>query len=129
MYPLGDKEIIDSIPLDYGDPFYRGRGRGRGRGGRGRQEWLTERQMERPNGGLGRGNVRTIRTQQPVLIERPIPIRHDDEWSNPPPVDNRRNSMERCLTESMSFPAAPPPTEERAFTDWSSDGSPRERNM
>ena len=33
-------------PPHYGDPFYRGRGRGRGRG---RQEWLQERQMDRPN--------------------------------------------------------------------------------
>ena len=40
-------------PPRYGDPFYRGRGRGRGRG---RREWLQERQMERPNGGFGRGN-------------------------------------------------------------------------
>ena len=27
----------------------------------------------------------------------------------------------------MSPPAAPPPTEERLFTDWSSEGSPREQ--
>ena len=27
----------------------------------------------------------------------------------------------------MSPPAAPPPTEERLFTDWSSEGSPGER--
>ena len=27
-----------------------------------------------------------------------------------------------------SSPAAPPPTEERLFTDWSSEGSPRDRN-
>ena len=27
----------------------------------------------------------------------------------------------------MSPPAVPPPTEERLFTDWSSEGSPRER--
>ena len=27
----------------------------------------------------------------------------------------------------MSPPAAPPPTEERLFTDWSNEGSPRER--
>ena len=85
--------------------------------------------MERPNGGFGRGNGRTIRTQQAVAIERPIPIRQDDKWSNPPPVDDRRIDMERCLTESTSFPAAPPPTKERAFMDWSSDGSPRERSV
>ena len=64
--------------------------------------------MERPNGGFGRGNGHTIRTQQPVSIERPIPMRHDDEWSNPHPVDDRRNGMEGHLIESMPFPAAPP---------------------
>ena len=36
--------------------------------------------------------------------------------------------MERCQIASMSFPAAPPPTEECLFTDWSSEGSPRDRN-
>ena len=116
-------------PPHYGDPFYRGRGRGRGRGGRGRREWLTERQTERPNGGFGRGNGCTIRPQQPVSIERPIPNRQDDEWSSPPPIDERRSDMNRCQTESTSFPAAPPPTEERVFTDWSSEGPPRERSV
>ena len=115
-------------PPHYRDPFYRGRGRGRGRGGRGRREWLTERQMERPNGGFSRGNGHTIRPQQPVSIERPITNRQDDEWSSPPPIDERRSDMDRCQTESMSFPAAPPPTEERVFTDWSSEGPPRERS-
>ena len=95
-------------PPCYGDPFYRGRGRGRGRGGRGRREWLTERQTERPNGGFSRGNGRTIRPQQAVSIERPITNRQDDEWSRPPPIDERRSDMDRCQTESMSFPAAPP---------------------
>ena len=98
-------------PPHYGDPFYRGRGRGRGRRNRGRrrEEWLTERQTERPNGGFGRGNGRTIRPQQPVSVERPISIRQDDEWSSPPPIDERRSDMNRCQTESTSFPAAPPP--------------------
>ena len=36
--------------------------------------------------------------------------------------------MEMCQIASTSFPAAPPPTEERLFTDWSSEGSPRDRN-
>ena len=116
-------------PPHYGDPFYRGRGRGRGRGSRGRREWLTERQTERLNGGFGRGNGHTIRPQQPVLIERPISIRQDDESSSPPPIDERRSDMNRCQTESTSFPAAPPPTEERVFTDWSSEGPPRERSV
>ena len=39
----------------------------------------------------------------------------------------RRDDAERCQTAQMSPPAAPPPTEERLFTDWSSEGSPRER--
>ena len=47
-------------PPLYGDPFYRGRGRGRGRGGRGRREWLQERQMDRPNGGLAEDMVEII---------------------------------------------------------------------
>ena len=115
-------------PPHYGDPFYRGRGRGRGRGSRGRREWLTERQMERPNGGFSRGNGHTVRSQQPVSIERPIPNRQDDEWSSPPPIDERRSDMDRCQTESTSFPAAPPPTEERVFTDWSSEG-PQEKGV
>ena len=51
MYLPGDREITDFTHLRYGDPFYRGRGRGGG----GRREWLQERQMERPNGGFGRG--------------------------------------------------------------------------
>ena len=37
--------------------------------------------------------------------------------------------MDRCQTELASFPAAPPPTEERVFTDWSSEGPPRERSV
>ena len=105
--------------------FYRGRGRGRGRGGRGRREWLTERQSERSNGGFGRGNVCAARSQQPVSIDRPMPIRPDDDWSTPPPLDERRSEIERCQIVSTSFSAAPPPTEERMFTDWSSEGSPR----
>ena len=85
--------------------------------------------MERPNGGFSRGNGRTIRPQQPVSIERPMTNRQDDEWSSPPPIDERRSNMDRCQTESMSFPAAPPPTEERVFMDWSSEGPPRERSV
>ena len=52
MYPPGDKEIIDFTPLDMVILSTEGRGRGRGRG---RREWLQERQMDRPNGGFGRG--------------------------------------------------------------------------
>ena len=115
-------------PPHYGDPFYRGGGGGRGRGGRGRREWLQERQIERPNRGFARGNGRdyTERSQQQVSTDRSQPVRQEDEWSIPPNVE-RRDDAERCQTAQMSPPAAPPPTEERLFTDWSSEGSPRER--
>ena len=115
-------------PPQYGDPFYRGRGRGRSRGGRGRREWLQERQMERPNGGFGRGNGRdnNMRPQQQALTDRPQPARQEDEWSLPPTVE-RRDDAERWQTTQLSPPAALPLTEERLFTNWSSEGSPRER--
>ena len=115
-------------PPHYGDPFYRGRGRGRGRGGRGRREWLQERQIERPNRGFARGNGRDYneRSQPQVSTDRPQSVRQEDEWSIPPNVE-RRDDAERCQTAQTSPPAAPPPTEERLFTDWSSEGSPRER--
>ena len=70
-----------------------------------------------------------IRPQQPVSVDRPISNRQDSEWSSPPPIDKRRSDMNRCQTESMSFPAAPPPTKERSFMDWSSEGPPRERSV
>ena len=44
-----------------------------------------------------------------------------------PPTVERRDDAERWQTTQTSPPAAPPPTEERLFTDWSSEGSPRER--
>ena len=111
-------------PPHYGDPFYRGRGRG----GRGRREWLQERQVDRPNGGFARGNGHAAieRPQQQVSTDRPQPARQEDEWSIPPNIE-RRDDAERCQIAQTSPPAAPPPTEERLFTDWSSEGSPRER--
>ena len=133
-------EYLDEVPTwgqrdyqlylpHYGDPFYRGRGRGRGRGGQGRREWLQGRQTERPDRGFAGGNNQndTIRPQQPAPTDRPTPIRQEDEWSIPPTVE-RRDDAERCQIASTSFPAASPPTEERLFTDWSSEGSPRDRN-
>ena len=90
-------------PPQYGDPFYRGRSRGRGRGGRGRREWLQERQMERPNGGFGRGNGRdnNVRPQQQTPTDRPQPARQEDEWSLPPTVE-RRDDAERWQTTQSS---------------------------
>ena len=110
-------------PPQYGDPFYRGRGRG----GRGRREWLQERQVERPNGfGRGYGSDNNARPQQQAPTDRPQLARQEDEWSLPPNVE-RRDDTERQWTTQTSPSAVPPPTEERLFTDWSSEGSPRER--
>ena len=84
--------------------------------------------MERPNGGFGRGYGRdnNMRAQQQAPIDRPQLARQEDEWSLPPNVE-RRDDTERQQTTQTSPPAVPPPTEERLFTDWSSEGSPRER--
>ena len=94
-------------PPCYGDPFYRGRGRGRG--GQGRREWLQGRQMERPDRGFAGGNSQTnnARPQPLASIDRPTPIRLEDEWSISPTVE-RRNNTERHQIASMSFPAVPP---------------------
>ena len=109
-------------PPRYSNPFYRGRGRGR-------REWLQERQMERPNIGFGRGNGQdnNMRSQQQTSTDRPQPARQEDEWSLPPTVE-RGDDAGRRQTTHMSSPATPPPTEERLFTDWSSEGLPRERD-
>ena len=128
MYPPGNKETTDLYPPWYGDPFYRGRGRGRGRGGRGRREWLQERQIDRPNGGFGRGYVQgnNTRAQQQASTDRQQPARQDDGWSSPTNVE-RREDTERHQTSQVPSSEVPPPTEERLFTDWSSKNSPRER--
>ena len=116
-------------PPHYGDPFYRGRGQGRGRGGQGRREWLQGRQTERPDRGFTGGNGQTDNTRPPPVIttDRPIPVRQEDEWSIPPTV-GRRNDTERPQITSPSFSVVPPPTEEHLFTDWNSEGSPRDKN-
>ena len=110
-------------PPQYGDPFYRGRGRGRGR-----REWLQERQMNRPNGGFGRGynQGNDTRAQQQAPTDRQQLARQEDDWSLPSNVE-RREDTERHQTLQVPPSEVPPPTEERLFTDWSSEGSPRER--
>ena len=84
--------------------------------------------MDRPNGGFGRGNGQgnNTRSQQQASTDRPQPTRQEDEWSSPTNV-KRRDNTERHQTTQASPPAASPPTEERLFTDWSSEDSPRER--
>ena len=115
-------------PPWYGNPFYRGRGRGRGRGGRGRREWLQERRMDRPNEGFGRGNVQgnNTRVQQQPPTGRPQLARQDDGWSSPTNID-RREDTERHQTSQAPPSEVPPPAEERLFTNWSSENSPRKR--
>ena len=83
--------------------------------------------MDRPNGGFGRGygQDNNVRTQQ-APTDRPQPTRQEDEWSLPPNVE-RRDDTERQQTIQMPPPAVPPPTEERLFTNWNSEDSPRER--
>ena len=85
--------------------------------------------MERPNRGFARGNGRdyTVRPKKPASTDRPMLVRQEDEWSLPPTVE-RGDDAERHQTVLTSSLAAPPPTEERLFTDWSSEGSPRDRN-
>ena len=111
----------------YGDPFYKGRGRGRGRG-RSRYEWLHERQMDRPNGGFGRGfsHGNGIEVQQ-LPTGRTQPDRQEEDWSIPTNVEKRENNTERHETPWAPPSNAPPPTEDRLFTDWSSIDSPREK--
>ena len=61
--------------------------------------------------------MQTGRTQQD---------RQEEEWSIPTNVERRENDTERCES-SRAPPPAPPPTEDRLFTNWSSIDSPRER--
>ena len=84
--------------------------------------------MDRPNGGFGRGNGQgnNTKAQQQASTDRPQPVRQEDEWSSPTNVE-RRGNTERHQTTQASPPASPPPTEERLFTNWCSENSPRER--
>ena len=84
--------------------------------------------MDRPNGGFGRGYVQgnNTRTQQQTSPDRPQTARQEDNWSSSPNVESRDNT-ERHQTSQAPPPAAPPSTEERLFTNWSSEDSPRER--
>ena len=67
-----------------------------------------------------------MRPQQQAPADRPQLVRQEDEWSLPPSVE-RGNDAEGQQTTQTSPPAVPPPAEERLFTNWSSEGSPRER--
>ena len=118
----GGRKITGSTPPWYGDPFYRGRGRGR-------SEWLSERPLERSNGGFGRGfsrgNGRGTRgdTHQ-VTSERDQQDRREEEWSLPTSVERKEEGISIRQESPHRTPPTPAPSEDRFFTDWSSSGSP-----
>ena len=84
--------------------------------------------MDGSNGEFSRGNGcdNNMRTQPSTSTSRLPLIRQEDEWSVPPAVE-RRDDVERWQVTQTSPPAAPHPTEESLFTNWSSEDSPRER--
>ena len=84
--------------------------------------------MGRPNEGFGRGHVQgnNTRAQQQVPTDRSQPARQDDGWSSPTNID-RKEDTEKQQTSQVPPSEVPPPAEERLFTNWSSENSPRER--
>ena len=84
--------------------------------------------MDRPNGGFGRGygQGNNTRALQEAPTDWPQPTRQEDEWTSATNVD-RGDDTGRHQTTQASPPVTPPPKEERVFTNWSSEGSPRER--
>ena len=61
-----------------------------------------------------------------MQTERTQPNRQEEDWYIPTNVERRENDTERHETPRVP-PPAPPPTENRLFTNWSSIDSPRER--
>ena len=53
--------------------------------------------------------------------------RQEEDWPVSTTVERRENDAERHETSRAPPPPAPPSTEDRLFTDWSSIDSPRER--
>ena len=84
--------------------------------------------MDRPNGGFGRGFScgNGIEVQQ-APTGRSQCDRQEEDWCIPIIVERMENDTERHETPWASPPPAPPPTEDRLFTEWSSIDSPRER--
>ena len=84
--------------------------------------------MDRPNGGFGRGFScgNGVEVQQ-APTARSQPDRQEEDWSMPTNVERRENITERHETPQTPPPNAPPPTDDRLFTDWSSIDFPRER--
>ena len=84
--------------------------------------------MERPTRNSNRGNGQDsgVRPRGTTSTSVPQTNRQDDEWSMPVTAE-RREGIERQQTTQASPSVAPPPTEERLLTDWSSEGSPQGR--
>ena len=61
-----------------------------------------------------------------VQTGRTQPDRQEENWSIPTNVERREKDTERHETPRVP-PPAPPPTDDRLFTNWSSIDSPRER--
>ena len=62
-----------------------------------------------------------------VQIGRTQQDRQEEEWSIPTNIERRENNTVRHDSPRAPSPLAPPPTEDRLFTDWSSIDCPRER--
>ena len=84
--------------------------------------------MERPSRNSNRGNGQSNGTRPQGTTSTSVPqtSRQGDEWSMLPTTE-RREGIERQQITQTSLLVAPPPTEERLFTNWSSEGSPPER--
>ena len=84
--------------------------------------------MDRPNGGFRRGYSQSngIEIHQAPTY-RSQPDRQEEDWSMPANIERRENEVERHETSQAPHLNAPPPMEDRLFTDWSSIDSPRER--
>ena len=84
--------------------------------------------METPSRNVNRGNgqFNGARLRGTTSTSVPQMSRQDDEWSMPPTTERREGIEGQQITQA-SPPVAPPPMEERLFTDWSSEGSPPER--
>ena len=97
-------------PPRYSDPFYKGRGRGRGR-----QDWISERHMDRSNRGIGRGNTRWNNRDAREEVRqtnttRDQQDRWEEDWSVPTSIERREGATVR--QESHRAPPTPPPSED-----------------
>ena len=76
---------------------------------------------------MGRGFSHGNGIEVQVQTERTQQDTQEEEWSMPTNVERRENDKGRHESPRAPPLPAPPPTEDRLFTDWSSIDSPRER--